>query len=415
MTADNITKDKKDPELTEFEKLLSKFDYSFKKGDIVKGKVVAYDSHNVLIDIGAKTTAKVSLRELSGNALKTPQETLPIDGSEKEFLIIKEEDDEGQLTLSFKKVSQAYSWKELEKIKDEDGVVDAEVTAAVKGGILVDVLGLRGFVPSSHVRAKDPEELIGQKIQLKILSVDSKQNNLIMSHRKVMSEQQAEQRKDLFENIQVGQIVTGEVVRLTDFGAFIDIGGIDGLLPLSQISWRWVDHPSDILKVGSKIKVEIIGMDEEKQRVSLSLKSQQPDPWIEASRKIKEGEQVKGKVIRVKHFGAFIEVYPGVEALLPYKELVDYQNKTGKTVQQGDEIETTIVKFYPEDRRISLSTSDNPSIEPIEAIEPIEVAPVTEQEAPKKAKRSKAAEVEILETQEPTEEAEKTEITEITD
>ncbi len=412
MTADNITKDKKDPELTEFEKLLSKFDYSFKKGDIVKGKVVAYDSHNVLIDIGAKTTAKVSLRELSGNALKTPQETLPIDGSEKEFLIIKEEDDEGQLTLSFKKVSQAYSWKELEKIKDEDGVVDAEVTAAVKGGILVDVLGLRGFVPSSHVRAKDPEELIGQKIQLKILSVDSKQNNLIMSHRKVMSEQQAEQRKDLFENIQVGQIVTGEVVRLTDFGAFIDIGGIDGLLPLSQISWRWVDHPSDILKVGSKIKVEIIGMDEEKQRVSLSLKSQQPDPWIEASRKIKEGEQVKGKVIRVKHFGAFIEVYPGVEALLPYKELVDYQNKTGKTVQQGDEIETTIVKFYPEDRRISLSTSDNPSIE---AIEPIEVAPVTEQEAPKKAKRSKAAEVEILETQEPTEEAEKTEITEITD
>jgi len=361
MPADNVTKDKNSPELSEFERLLTQFDYSFKKGDIVKGKVIGFDSHNVLIDIGAKTTAKVPLRELSGNAAKPAQEVLPIDDTEKEFLITKEEDDEGQLTLSYKKVSQAYSWKELERIKEEDEVVEAEVTATVKGGILVDVMGLRGFVPSSHVRARDPEELVGQKIQLKILSVDAKLNNLIMSHRKVMSEQQAEQRKDLFENIQIGQIVTGEVVRLTDFGAFIDIGGIDGLLPLSQISWRWVDHPSDILKVGSKIKVEIIGMDEEKQRVSLSLKSQQADPWLEASKKIQEGEKVTGKVIRVKHFGAFIEVYPGVEALLPYKELIDYQNKTGKTVQQGDEIETTIVKFYPEDRRISLSTSDNPS------------------------------------------------------
>lgn len=357
MTTDDIIKNK---ELSEFEKLLNKFDYSFKKGDIVKGKVIGYDSNNVLVDIGAKTTARVPQKELLGPSSKAPQETLPIDDTEKEFLIIRDEDEEGQLTLSYKKVAQAYAWKELERMKEEDEVVEAEVTASVKGGILVDVLGVRGFVPSSHVRAKDAEELVGQKITLKILSVDAKQNNLIMSHRKVVSEQQAEQRKDLFENIQIGQIVTGEVIRLADFGAFIDIGGIDGLLPLSQISWRWVDHPADILKVGEKIKVEIIGVDEEKQRVSLSLKSQQPDPWIEATKIIKEGEKIKGNVIRIKHFGAFIEVYPGVEALLPYKELLDYQHKTGKTLQQGDEIETTVVRFFPEDRRISLSTSDKP-------------------------------------------------------
>lgn len=362
MTTDDIIK-KKDAELTEFEKLMLQFDYSFKKGDIVKGKVIAYEPSGVIIDIGAKTNAKVPLKELLGGPSKTPQETLPMDNTEKEFLIIREEDDEGQLTLSYKKVALAYAWKELERLKDEDEVVEAEVTSSVKGGVLVEVMGLRGFVPSSHIRTRDAEELVGKTVHLKILSVDSKQNNLILSHRKVVSEQQAEQRKDLFENIQIGQIVTGDVVRLADFGAFIDIGGIDGLLPLSQISWRWVDHPADILKVGDKIKVEIIGVDEEKQRVSLSLKSQQPDPWIEASKIIKEGEKIKGNVIRIKHFGAFIEVYPGVEALLPYKELLDYQNKTGKTLQQGDEIETTVVRFFPEDRRISLSLSDNPHFE----------------------------------------------------
>jgi len=361
MTTEDVTKNKEIAELSEFEKLLAQFDYSFKKGDIVKGKVIGYEPSGVVIDIGAKTNAKVPLKELVGVPPKTPQESLPQDDTEKEFLIIREEDDDGQLTLSHKKVALAYAWKELERIKEADEPVDADVTAVVKGGILVEVMGVRGFVPSSHVRTRDAEELVGKTVQLKVLSADSKQNNLILSHRKVVSEQQAEQRKDLFENIQIGQIVTGDVVRLAEFGAFIDIGGIDGLLPLSQISWRWVDHPADILKVGEKIKVEIIGIDEEKQRVSLSLKSQQPDPWIEASKVLKEGEKVKGGVIRIKHFGAFIEVYPGVEALLPYKELLDYQQKTGKTLQQNDEIETVVVKFFPDDRRISLSLADKAS------------------------------------------------------
>jgi len=361
MTTEDVTKNKEIAELSEFEKLLEQFDYSFKKGDIVKGKVIGYEPSGVVVDIGAKTNAKVPLKELVGVPPKSAQEALPQDDTEKEFLIIREEDDDGMLTLSHKKVALAYAWKELERIKEADEIVDAEVTAVVKGGILVEVMGVRGFVPSSHVRTRDAEELVGKTVQLKVLSVDSKQNNLIMSHRKVVSEQQAEQRKDLFENIQIGQIVTGDVVRLAEFGAFIDIGGIDGLLPLSQISWRWVDHPADILKVGEKIKVEIIGIDEEKQRVSLSLKSQQPDPWIEAAKVLKEGEKVTGNVIRIKHFGAFIEVYPGVEALLPYKELLDYQQKTGKTLQQNDSIETIVVKFFPDDRRISLSLSEMPA------------------------------------------------------
>ena len=152
-----------------------------------------------------------------------------------------------------------------------------------------------------------------------------------------------------------GQVVEGDVVRITDFGAFVDIGGMDGLLPLSQMSWRWVDHPSDVLKINDKIKVEIIGIDHDKQRVSLSLKNLEADPWIEAKSKIKENDKVEGTITRIKHFGAFVEVFPGVEALLPNNEVVDYQNKNNCILATGDKIQTTIIKFNPDDRRISLS------------------------------------------------------------
>lgn len=351
---DNVNKNSE--ELSEFEKLLKLYDYNFNKGDIVKGKVIGYESHGALIDIGAKTTAIVPGKELPEGNIKTPQDILKI-GDERDFLIIKEEDEEGRLTLSLKKVLIAHSWKKIEELQQQDAVVEGVVTSVVKGGILVEVMNLRGFVPSSHIRSRDPESLIGQTIPLKILSVDPQENNLILSHKKVVSEQQAEQRKDVFTRLSVGQVVEGEVVRLADFGAFIDIGGIDGLLPLSQMSWRWVDHPADLLTVGSKISVEIIGIDPDKQRVSLSLKSLQPDPWEEATKIIKEGDTVTGKVIRVKHFGAFVEVYPGVEALLPYQEMLEYQNKTGTTIETGKEIEANVIRFNPEDRRISLSFS----------------------------------------------------------
>ncbi len=354
MAADENIENVNVQEMSEFEKLLSKYDYNFNKGDLVKGTVVGFESNGVVVDIGAKTAAKVPLKELSNIFTKSAQDIVSL-GEEKEFLIIREEDEEGQLTLSLKKVASVYSWKKLEDLKEADAVVEAEVTSTVKGGILVDVLGLRGFVPSSHIRARDIEALVGEKIQLKILSVDSQQNNLIMSHRKVVTDQQAEQRKDIFDKLQVGSAVEGEVVRLADFGAFVDIGGIDGLLPLSQMSWRWVDHPADILSVGDKIKVEVIGIDNEKQRVSLSLKSLQPDPWGEAANVIKEGSKVSGNVIRIKHFGAFIEIHPGVEALLPYKEVVEYQSQAGKSLEVGQSIEVNVERFNPEDRRISLS------------------------------------------------------------
>lgn len=339
---------------TEFESLLSKYDYSFQKGDLVRGIVCSYDSEGVIVDIGSKTAAMVPSREAKVN-LDTPVDQTLKKGNEYEFLIIREEDEDGRFILSYKKVAMAYSWKELEELKAADATVEGTIVSVVKGGILVEVKGVRGFVPSSHLKVKMIDNIVGEKIDLKILTMDSQQGNFILSNRKIYAEEKEESRKDTLANIEVGKIVKGEVVRITDFGAFIDIGGVDGLLPLSQISWRWVDHPSDILKISDEIKVEIIGIDQEKQRVSLSLKNLEPDPWIEAKNQIKEGDKLEGIITRIKHFGAFVEVFAGVEALLPNNELVDYQNQTGNILKVGDKINTTILKFNPDDRRISLS------------------------------------------------------------
>ncbi|MDD3419676.1 MAG: S1 RNA-binding domain-containing protein [Candidatus Gastranaerophilales bacterium] len=336
-----------------FAELLEKYDYKFNKGDLIKGIVVAYDSNSVLVDIGAKTTAILPNREVKAD--NKPIKDVLKQGEEYEFLILKEEDSEGHFMLSHKKVVAAYSWRELEKIDKETAVLEGEVLNIVKGGLMVDVMGIRGFVPSSHLRTKPSEDLVGKIIELKILSMDNATNNLILSNRKSVNEES--KNTDLLADIQIGQVVEGEVVRLADFGAFIDIGGIDGLLPLSQMSWRWIDHPADLLKISEKIKTEVIGIDHDKKRVSLSLKSLQENPWEEAKDKIREGEKIKGVVTRLKPFGAFIEVLPGVEALLPQKEVLEYQNATGNLLEVSKEIETTVIRFTPDDRRISLSFS----------------------------------------------------------
>lgn len=342
----------------QYEELLKQYEYNFKKGDLVKGVVEGYDSEGAIIDIGAKSNAICPEKEAKLNKEDDIKDVLKL-GETFEFLIIKEEDEDGRLTLSYKKVAAAYNWKQLEEIKAEDKIIEGTVVQVVKGGVLVEVLGIKGFVPSSHLRSKETEAIVGSKLELKILSIDVLQNNFILSNRKVYSDNIEEVKKDVFGQLEVGQIVKGEVVRIADFGAFIDIGGVDGLLPLSQISWRWVDHPGDVLKIGEKIDVEIIGIDLDKQRVSLSLKNLEPDPWVEAKGKIHEGEIVKGKVTRIKHFGAFVEVYPCVEALLPQSEVMQYQNEHNTILDVGEVIDTVILKFNPDDKRISLSVNIN--------------------------------------------------------
>jgi ribosomal protein S1 len=342
---------------SDFEALLEKYDYNFQKGDLVKGVICGFDSQGVMVDIGAKTYAVIPTYEAVEKGENVEEKFAK--GDEGEFLIIREEDEDGKLLLSKKRVDFAYAWKELEKAKAADETILGTVVSVVKGGVLVDVSGVRGFIPSSQLRARESDVEVGSKLELKILTLDVQQNNFILSNKKVYEDSAEEARKTIFSQIEPGQVVKGEVVRITDFGAFVDLGGIDGLLPLSQLSWRWIDHPTDILKVGDKFDVEVIAVDHEKQRVSLSLKNLEPDPWIEAADKIKEGDKVEGTVTRLKHFGAFIEVFPGVEALLPHNEVVDYQNETKSIIKVGDKISTYILKFNPSDKRIALSVHEH--------------------------------------------------------
>jgi len=345
----------------DFEELLAKYDYSFKRGDIVKGVVCAYESDGAIVDIGSKCTAFVPSYEISSDRKSKVEDVLELN-TEYEFLITQDCDENGKFTLSYKKVHLAHTWAELEKVKEADETIVATVTQIVKGGVVVDISGVQGFVPQGQLCARETICNAGDKIEVKILTLDKSQNNLILSNKKVFETNMAETRKNVFAQIEVGQIVKGEVVRITDFGAFVNVGGVDCLLPLSQISWKWVEHPTDLLKVGQEINVEIIDIDHNKQRISLSLKNTEPDPWIRAEEELKEGDTKEGIITRLKPFGAFVEVMPGVEALLPQSALAEYQNIHNCILNTGDKIDTQIVKFNPRDKRISLGLpSDTPT------------------------------------------------------
>ena len=342
---------------SDFEALLGQYDYKFKRGDIVKGVVYGYDSNSVIVDIGAKNTAYVPFYEVSAQRGVSTEEVLQKD-VEYEFLIIQDADDDGKFALSYKRVHMAYIWMELEKLKQNDETIAAPVIQVVKGGLIVDVSGVQGFVPQGQIYAGNAQIQVGDKIELKLLTVDKKQNNLILSNKKVFEASIEETRKNVFSQVEVGQVVKGEVVRLTDFGAFVNVAGLDCLLPLSQLSWKWVEHPSDLLSVGQTIEAEIIEIDTKKHRISLSLKNMEPDPWTNAEKELQEGMITDGLVTRIRNFGAFVEVLKGVEALLPQNCLEAHINKTKQELKVGDTIRVRIIKFNSKDRRISLDLAD---------------------------------------------------------
>ena len=246
----------------DFESLLGDFDYKFKRGDLVKGVVYGYESDFALVDIGAKSTAIVPAKEASVDYDSKIYDVLE-KNKEYEFLIISEDDENGQFLLSRKKVDLVYAWKELEKLKEADEIINGKIVQIVKGGILVDIVGIRGFVPSSQIQERETRYEVGDKIELKILTLDEEQNNLVLSNKKVHSDTIESAKKVVFSQVEVGQIVKGKVVRIASFGAFVDIGGVDCLLPLSQISWKWVEHPTDLLTIGETIDVAIFDIDKE--------------------------------------------------------------------------------------------------------------------------------------------------------
>ena len=339
----------------EFEMLLEEsFAKSNNVADIVEGTVIKKEQDGYLVSVkGAKMEAFLSNRELSSDV-----EELEI-GDVREFYVLKEENNEDAMQLSLKRIAFAQAWAQLNDAKIQGDTILAKVVSTVKGGVLVDVADLKGFIPSSQLRTGTPfDGLIDQKIEVKVLEADPKKNKLILSQRQAVAEQRDQVVDNVLSSLEEGQVVNGNVVRITDFGAFVDINGIDGLLPISEISWQRIKHPSDVITLGDTIEVKIIKIDTELKRISLSLKRMGENPWQQIEGQFEEGQIVKGTVNKVTTFGAFINIFPGVEALLPVSEMSDENVNPFNMFKVGSEVDVLIKKFTPKEHRIALSVKD---------------------------------------------------------
>ena len=345
-------------QMDDFEKLLDEtLSKTYTVADIVEGTVIKRENGGYLVSVkGAKTEAFLPDKEI-GNQDENADK-LQI-GDVREFYVLKEENDDEAMQLSLKRIAYAQAWAQLNDAKNVGDTILAKVVSIVKGGVLVDVADLKGFIPSSQLRTGTPfEGLVDTKIEVKVLEADPKKNKLILSQRLAVAEQRNQVVDDVISKLEEDMVVKGNVVRITDFGAFVDINGIDGLLPISEISWQRIKHPSDVITLGDTIEVKIIKIDTELKRISLSLKRMGENPWQQIEGQFEEGQIVKGTVNKVTTFGAFINIFPGVEALLPVSEMSDENVNPFNMFKVGSEVDVLIKKFTPKEHRIALSVKD---------------------------------------------------------
>ena len=345
-------------QMDDFEKLLDEtLSKTYTVADIVEGTVIKRENGGYLVSVkGAKTEAFLPDKEI-GNQDENADK-LQI-GDVREFYVLKEENDDEAMQLSLKRIAYAQAWAQLNDAKNVGDTILAKVVSIVKGGVLVDVADLKGFIPSSQLRTGTPfEGLVDTKIEVKVLEADPKKNKLILSQRLAVAEQRNQVVDDVISKLEEDMVVKGNVVRITDFGAFVDINGIDGLLPISEISWQRIKHPSDVLTLGDTIEVKIIKLDTELKRISLSLKRMGENPWQQIEGKFEEGQIVTGTVNKITTFGAFINIFPGVEALLPVAEMSNENVNPFNMFKVGDEVKVLIKRFTPQEHRIALSIKD---------------------------------------------------------
>jgi small subunit ribosomal protein S1 len=342
------------------EELLAAIDATikyFNDGDIVEGTVVKVDRDEVLLDIGYKTEGVIPSRELSIKHDIDPSEVVSV-GDQVEALVLQKEDKEGRLILSKKRAQYERAWGTIEKIKEEDGVVTGTVIEVVKGGLILDI-GLRGFLPASLVemrRVRDLLPYVGKEIEAKIIELDKNRNNVVLSRRAWLEQTQSEVRQNFLTQLQKGQIRNGVVSSIVNFGAFVDLGGVDGLVHVSELSWKHIDHPSEVVEVGQEVTVEVLDVDMDRERVSLSLKSTQEDPWQQFARIHQIGQVVPGKVTKLVPFGAFVRVEDGIEGLVHISELSErHVEIPEQVVQVNDSIMVKVIDIDLDRRRISLS------------------------------------------------------------
>jgi small subunit ribosomal protein S1 len=329
----------------------------FNDGDIVEGTIVKVDRDEVLLDIGYKTEGVIPSRELSIKHDVDPNDVVAL-GDQVEALVLQKEDKEGRLILSKKRAQYERAWGTIEKIKEEDGIVEGSVIEVVKGGLILDI-GLRGFLPASLVemrRVRDLQPYVGQTLEAKIIELDKNRNNVVLSRRAWLEQTQSAVRQNFLTTLQKGQVRTGVVSSIVNFGAFVDLGGVDGLVHVSELSWKHIDHPSEVVEVGQEVTVEVLDVDMDRERVSLSLKATQEDPWQQFARTHQIGQVVPGKVTKLVPFGAFVRVDDGIEGLVHISELAErHVEIPEQVVQVGDEIFVKVIDIDLERRRISLS------------------------------------------------------------
>ena len=339
----------------------------FDDGDIVEGTVVKVDRDEVLLDIGYKTEGVILARELSIKHDVDPDEIVSV-GDEIEALVLQKEDKEGRLLLSKKRAQYERAWGTIERVKEEDGVVTGSVIEVVKGGLILDI-GLRGFLPASLVemrRVRDLQPYVGRELEAKIIELDKNRNNVVLSRRAYLEQTQSEVRTNFLQTLQKGQVRTGVVSSIVNFGAFVDLGGVDGLVHVSELSWKHIDHPSEVVEVGQEVTVEVLDVDMDRERVSLSLKATQEDPWQAFARTHAIGQVVPGKVTKLVPFGAFVRVEDGIEGLVHISELAQRHIEVPEQVAKvGDEVFVKVIDIDLERRRISLSLKQaNEGVDP---------------------------------------------------
>src|SRR5436190_1769542 len=329
----------------------------FSEADVVTGKVVRIDTDEVLVDIGYKSEGVIPSNELSIRKNVDPSEEVEL-GEEVDALVLTKEDQDGRLMLSKKRARFERAWRRIEQAYETGEPVDGNVIEVVKGGLIID-LGVRGFLPASLVdirRVQNLDEYLGQKIECKVIELNRSRNNVVLSRRAVLEEERKEARQQILDRLQRGQVVEGTISNIVDFGAFVDLDGIDGLIHISELSWGHVNHPSEVLSVGQTVQVKVLDIDRERQRISLGLKQTQEDPWQRVVSAYSVGDVLEGKVTKVVAFGAFVEILPGVEGLVHISELAQHHVENPREiVNPGDVGRVKILEIDDQRRRLSLS------------------------------------------------------------
>jgi small subunit ribosomal protein S1 len=329
----------------------------FEEGDVVTGNVVRIDKDEVLVDIGYKSEGVIPANELSIRKSVDPKDEVEM-GEEVDALVLTKEDQDGRLILSKKRARFEKAWRRIEAAAESGEPVDGTVIEVVKGGLIID-LGVRGFLPASLVdirRVPNLDEYLSQTIECRVIELNRSRNNVVLSRRAVLEEQRREDRERILDRLQPGMIVDGTISNIVDFGAFVDLDGIDGLIHISELSWSHVNHPSEILAIGDTVNVKVLDIDRDRQRISLGLKQTQEDPWQRVVDTYNVGDELEGKVTKVVTFGAFVEILDGVEGLVHISELAQHHVENPREIiQPGDEVKVKILEIDSERRRLSLS------------------------------------------------------------